>query len=223
MASRFTSILYAAAAVIAVSAAGAILTGRRASKGRPPRRWVDMMSDGVMVLDREGSIVYRNRTARDMLHLDGVSLVDALRIASLEEVPLEWRGESLVDDSNGRRWLEIRLGPVVDSAGALAGRIVVARDVTVQKALEDERERLIDELQEALQSLVNVDGMLPICAHCRNVRDDRGSWSRIENYISSRTSLEFTHAICPDCIERLYPEMAQPAREGVTLPDPTAR
>jgi hypothetical protein len=223
MASPLSSLLYAAAAAIAVTAAGALLTRPRAPKARPPRRWVDMMSDGVMVLDREGSIVYRNRTARDMLHLDGPALAGALRVRSLQEAPVEWRGESLVDDGEGRRWLDIRVGPVVDSAGEVAGRIVVARDVTVQKALEDERERLIDELQEALQSLVNVDGMLPICAHCRNVRDDRGSWSRLEDYISSRTSLEFTHAICPDCMEDLYPEIAAPSDAAVTLPDTTAR
>jgi hypothetical protein len=44
-----------------------------------------------------------------------------------------------------------------------------------------------------------------MCAHCRNVRDDRGYWTRLDEYLSTRAPVEFTHAICPDCARRLYP------------------
>lgn len=186
---------------------------------------VDMMSDGVLVLDRTGRILYTNTVARDTLHLDAPSLAGALRVVSLEQTPADWHGEALVNGGGVARWLDLRVGPVPDRWGELAGRIVIARDVTAQKNLEDERERLVDELQEALRRVTRLEGLLPICAHCRNVRDDRGYWSRIEDYFSSRTPVEFTHAICPDCMGRLYPEVGAAAHGSLPprTPDTSGR
>ena len=91
--------------------------------------------------------------------------------------------------------------------GSLAGRLVVARDVTFQKALEDERERLIDELKDALNKVVQLEGLLPICASCRKVRDDGGYWGHVEEYFGSRAPVEFTHGICSDYQVKLYPSI----------------
>ena len=167
---------------------------------------IEMMGDGVLVLDRDGAIMYGNRAARQALRLDTASLAGAVGVISMKHAPVDWRGEALVESGGRQRWLDISVGPVFDRWGELGGRIVVARDVTAQKNLEDERERLIDDLHAALRKVTTLEGMLPICAHCRNVRDDRGYWSRIEDYIGSRTPLEFTHAICPDCMGRFYPD-----------------
>ena len=167
---------------------------------------IEMMGDGVLVLDRDGAIIYGNRAARQTLRLTGPVIAGAIGAISMKHAPVDWRGESLVEAGGVKRWLDLSIGPVFDRWGELAGRLVVARDVTAQKNLEDEREGLIDDLQEALRKVTTLEGMLPICAHCRNVRDDRGYWSRIEEFISSRTPLEFTHAICPDCMGRFYPE-----------------
>ena len=175
---------------------------------------IEMMGDGVLLLDRDGAIMYGNRAARETLHLDSAAVAGAVGVISMKHAPVDWRGEALVEGGNRQRWLDISVGPIFDRWGQLAGRIVVARDVTAQKNLEDERERLIDDLQEALRKVTTLEGLLPICAHCRNVRDDRGYWSRIEDYIGSRTPLEFTHAICPDCMGRLYPEPRRPVVGG---------
>ena len=171
---------------------------------------MEMMRDGVVILGRGGEVLYANGAARDTLHLDATRLASAIEVASLQEIPREWRAESLITSDGVRRWLDVSVDPVFDRWGELAGRIVVARDVTRQKSLEQEQERLIAELQGALGKIMKLEGMLPICAHCHNVRDDRGYWSRIEDYISTRTPLEFTHAICPDCIGRLYPDGPRP-------------
>jgi PAS domain-containing protein len=168
---------------------------------------IEMMADGVLVIDRAGRITFSNGTARDTLGLDQGALLSAFGTPSLQEAPVEWRGETQVDTAVGRRWLDLRVGPVFDRWGDLAGRIVVARDVTVHKELEDERERLIDELQEALRRVTQLEGLLPICAGCHNVRDDGGAWNTLEDYVETRTPVEFTHAICPDCAARLYPEL----------------
>ncbi len=179
---------------------------------------VKMMGDGVIVVDRSGRIVFSNETATDTLELDAAALAVALGVVTLADAPVDWRGEALVPGRRARRWVDLRVGPVFDRWGSLSGRIFVARDVTVQKDLEDERERLIEELQETISRATQLEGLLPICASCRNVRDDHGYWNRIEDYIGTRTTVEFTHGICPECTDRLYPglldddELAAPQR-----------
>lgn len=71
-----------------------------------------------------------------------------------------------------------------------------------------ERDKLVDGLTEALTRVKTLSGLLPICASCKKVRDDRGYWNQIEAYLRTRTEAEFTHGICPDCARRLYPELA---------------
>lgn len=61
------------------------------------------------------------------------------------------------------------------------------------------------ELEEALKRVRQLEGLLPICASCKKVRDERGTWEPIESYISARTAADFSHGICPECEERLYP------------------
>lgn len=101
-------------------------------------------------------------------------------------------------------WLEINKQPYsID--GRVAGFIGVARDITPRMKLEGERERLIAELQEALAGIRTLKGLLPICASCKKVRDDKGYWSQIEAYISEHSDAEFTHGLCPECAQKLYP------------------
>ncbi|MEN8136602.1 MAG: hypothetical protein ABFS18_13865 [Thermodesulfobacteriota bacterium] len=71
---------------------------------------------------------------------------------------------------------------------------------------EMRRER--DKLKEAQAEIKVLGGMLPICASCKKVRDDKGYWNQIESYISAHTDTEFTHSYCDDCIRKLYPEFA---------------
>jgi len=65
---------------------------------------------------------------------------------------------------------------------------------------------LIDELQEALDKVNLLGGMLPICASCKKIRDDKGYWNQIETYIRDHSEAEFSHGICPDCAQKLYPD-----------------
>ena len=68
-----------------------------------------------------------------------------------------------------------------------------------------EREELVRELREALAEVKTLSGLLPICASCKNVRDDKGYWTQIEQYIQEATDAQFSHGICPDCMNKLYP------------------
>lgn len=71
---------------------------------------------------------------------------------------------------------------------------------------EAEREKLIRELQESLAKVKTLSGLLPICASCKKIRDDKGYWNQIEVYIRDHSEAEFTHGICPECFKKLYPD-----------------
>lgn len=74
-----------------------------------------------------------------------------------------------------------------------------------RKEAEMERERLITELSEALKQVRTLSGLLPICSHCRRIRNDKGYWERLEEYIQEHTDADFSHGICPECRAKLYP------------------
>ena len=80
----------------------------------------------------------------------------------------------------------------------------IAKDISVRKQYEHEREKLIKELQDALAKVKKLSGLLPICASCKKIRDDKGYWNQIETYIREHSEAEFSHGICPDCGKELY-------------------
>jgi len=65
-------------------------------------------------------------------------------------------------------------------------------------------------LQTALADVKKLSGLLPICASCKKIRDDRGYWKRIESYIQEHSEAEFSHGICPECAQKLYPHPPAP-------------
>jgi HAMP domain-containing protein len=73
--------------------------------------------------------------------------------------------------------------------------------------IEAEREALIQDLQKALEKVKLLSGFLPICTSCKKIRDDKGYWNKIENYISNCCDVEFSHGVCPECAKKLYPDL----------------
>ena len=78
---------------------------------------------------------------------------------------------------------------------------------TERKQAEEQRERLISDLQNALSEVKTLRGFLPICSYCKNIRDDKGYWNQIKSYIHKHSDAEFSHGICPECAKKHYPEM----------------
>jgi PAS domain S-box-containing protein len=102
------------------------------------------------------------------------------------------------------RWLRWNSAPV------MVGRTIygVARDITDAKRAEQERDRLVAELQQALAEVKRLQAILPICSYCRKVRDDGNYWHTVEEYISAHTDSRFSHSICPSCMEtHVEPEL----------------
>lgn len=69
---------------------------------------------------------------------------------------------------------------------------------------EKEKEHKIVELKKALEQISTLNGLLPICANCKKIRDDKGYWNQLESYIEQRSDAQFSHGICPECAEELY-------------------
>jgi hypothetical protein len=80
---------------------------------------------------------------------------------------------------------------------------------TVMKSYDRERERLLEvnrSLEKSLAEISTLEGLLPICAGCKKIRDDEGKWTQIEEYISANSDVSFSHGMCPECVKEHYPE-----------------
>lgn len=97
-------------------------------------------------------------------------------------------------------------------AGFLATFFMVAVMAYAIESLRGRFEReshtLIEQLETALSEVKTLKGLLPICANCKKIRDDTGYWNQIESYLQEHADASFTHSVCPDCIQELYPEFA---------------
>jgi DNA repair exonuclease SbcCD ATPase subunit len=82
----------------------------------------------------------------------------------------------------------------------------VGFDITERKKTEEEREKLIKELQDALAEIKTLRGILPLCSFCKKIRDDKGYWEQVDVYIHKYSGADISHGICPDCIKEHYPE-----------------
>lgn len=91
-------------------------------------------------------------------------------------------------------------------AGELRARVEVGRRMVEMQAALLARAQ---ELSQALDQIKTLRGIVPICASCKKIRDDRGFWNQVEAYVAEHTEAEFSHGICPDCTTMLYPEFAQ--------------
>lgn len=84
------------------------------------------------------------------------------------------------------------------------------------------RERA-DRLEKAQKEIKVLRGFIPICASCKKVRDDEGYWQQVESYISNHSEALFTHSLCPDCLEKWYPEGKTRKKKASPVKKPTAK
>ena len=80
-------------------------------------------------------------------------------------------------------------------------------DITAQKRAEAE-------LRQALEQIKTLRGIVPICSNCKKIRDDEGFWNQVEVYVRDHTEAVFSHGMCPECMQQLYPEFPADTDEG---------
>jgi DNA-binding NarL/FixJ family response regulator len=114
---------------------------------------------------------------------------------------------SLEDDSEAIRLVKEGAQDYLYKADITPGILLRALRYAIErKDAERERERLISELSEALAQVRTLSGLLPICSNCRRIRNDKGYWERLEEFIQQHTDADFSHGICPECMEAIYPK-----------------
>jgi PAS domain S-box-containing protein len=99
--------------------------------------------------------------------------------------------------------------PIKNEQGEVMYVSCISKNITERKNIEIERERLIVELQNALEQIKTLKGIVPICAHCKKIRDDKGFWEQVEMYVEKHTDAQFSHSLCPDCIGTYFPNISQ--------------
>lgn len=179
---------------------------------------LDTIQAGIVVIDPETHIIVGvNAAAGNMLgaprdEILGTVCHQSICGAEKGQCPITDLGERF---DNAEQTLLTAKGEKVSIlktavSVTLAGREHLLEsflDITDRKRAEEERERLIRELQEALAKVKTLSGLLPICASCKKIRDDQGYWQQIEEYIQEHSNAEFSHSVCPECARKLYPEI----------------
>jgi PAS domain S-box-containing protein len=77
-------------------------------------------------------------------------------------------------------------------------------DITELKLAEIKNKKLIEKLSESLAEVKMLSGLLPICSSCKKIRDDKGYWNNLELYIETHSEAQFSHGLCPECLDKLY-------------------
>jgi PAS domain S-box-containing protein len=179
--------------------------------------------DGMILTDMDGHILECNRAFSNML---GYSEEEIEGLTYQRMTPAKWHdtekdiiknkvlrtGYSDIYEKecirkDGKVFpIFMRMWAIKDETGNVTGMWGIATDITKRKKTEEALEEKCRRLQQALDEVRTLRGILPICAKCKNIRDDKGYWSQIESYIRDHSEAEFSHGICPACAKKLYPE-----------------
>lgn len=174
------------------------------------------INDSISLLDLNGSILQANHAMCRLLACPREKIIGRkcheLFHCSSEFIPgcpmkrmIQSKHRESLELNEGDQWFLITADPMFDEKGELIGCVHVVRDISDQKRLAIEREELLEKLRAAHTEIKTLHGLLPICASCKCIRDDRGYWIQIESYIETRSEAHFSHGICPDCAKKLYP------------------
>ncbi len=103
------------------------------------------------------------------------------------------------------RWQQWSIRAFMDTTARVTGYQAVGRDITNRRQREIDRDQRLTELQEALANRRPAQGLVPICASCKRIRNAQEEWEALEGYLRDHYAIDFTHGLCPECMERLYP------------------
>jgi len=193
---------------------------------------IDCAVAGMIITDLSGRITYVNpaflsmfeyKDKEEVLGKDAAGLFASKEVKSLSDV------RAFIDLTQGateefvalhkdgtRFYVEVSCSNVTNDKGNVSGRMASFVDITQRKHMELEQETLIAQLQSALAKVKTLRGLVPICASCKNIRDDKGFWHQVEAYIHDHSEAVFSHSICPDCALKLYPELCEQEENNQT-------
>ena len=190
------------------------------------RRLFETMSEGVILIAPDGKIILANPSAVHILGLELSAIQERNYIVPAWEIlrpdgtpmpPEEMAGPRAMSERRSvnnvvmgvRRpdaaisWINVSAVPIISDSNKFEGVVGVFTDITDKRAAEEQRETLIVELKHAISQVKKLSGLLPICASCKKIRNDKGYWNEIEIYVREHSEADFTHGLCPGCAEKL--------------------
>ena len=180
----------------------------------------NVFADDARMID-----AYKQQGAEAVLHMEQTGegriitdrAIDILKEFSAEEQKLlDARDEAEQADYKNAEMLLI-IGSALAAALLLFASTLASREISRRQRSEAKQRELIAELKQTLAQVKTLSGLIPICAWCKNVRNDKGYWSTVETYVRSRTDASFSHSICPICTEKFKDEIAR-ANAGLQVP-----
>jgi PAS domain S-box-containing protein len=211
---------------LALDRCAAIINSHRADKY--VRDITSALGEGVYVLNARGEVTFMNPEAESLFGWSEKELIhknihDIVHNRTPNGTPLLFNDcEMRKVIENGNRFhsqeeVFIRKDGTVFPVSVFStplkekGRVVASvtafRDISERKKIEQEREKMIIDLQKALSEIKKLQGILPICSVCKKIRDDAGAWSQMETYISNHTDALFSHGYCPECAKKAMEEV----------------
>jgi PAS domain S-box-containing protein len=180
---------------------------------------------GMLIADPDFKILKVNRAVCEMLgyaeaDLTGRSIGEITHAEDMEksaglskqllhgEVPL-FRLEKRYIKKNGEAlWVNLTVTAIRGQEGKVLYALGMVENISRRKLAEQERERLVRDLQQALDKAKMLHGLLPMCAWCKKIRNDKGYWQKVETYVQEHSDASFTHGICPECLNKVDPATA---------------
>jgi PAS domain S-box-containing protein len=176
---------------------------------------------GMIITDLEGRIRFANPAfckmfdyvSSEVIGKNAAKLFSAKKVRNFSDViaiidiSRNDTEEFIVENKQRTTFVvEVSASNVTSVSGEVVGRMASFVDITKRKEMEADREKL---LEDALEKIKVLRGIIPICASCKKIRDDKGYWNQIESYIKDHSEADFSHSICPDCAKKLYPEVCK--------------
>ncbi len=183
------------------------------------RNLVNTMHEGLVGVDENWNINFINDRFVEIIGYSREQLIDTsfYSLISKETISVAEEQHKLRMDgteelyeleliTSDKRKLTVLCSPnpSFDEDGNYLGGFGVISDITVRKTIEKEKEKLIQKLQDALNEVKTLSGLLPICSSCKKIRDDDGYWNYLEGYIEKRSNAQFSHSMCPECSDEFY-------------------
>ena len=188
------------------------------------RRIVATANEGIVSLGADWRIVYANEHFAKMLdyeleELPGKPFEDLIWKEDVDNFATQKEERSHGVHKNFERTFKTKNGnplkalvsatAILNDDNQFIGSFGMITDITTLKNTEAKLQETVTQLRQALEQIKTLHGIIPICAHCRNIRDDQGAWKRLETYIREHTEAQFSHGICPTCLEKHYPDLVE--------------
>jgi len=167
-------------------------------------RWAQLLGYSTIKEFEENSVSWTSLIHPDDRNAVLASINDHLEGRTAQH-EMEYR--VLTKGGKGYKWILDHAKIVArDASGRPLRMCGTHLDISDRKQRDEEKDELIKSLQDTLNETKSLKGIIPICSYCHNIRDNNGSWDRIDAYISKHSEAKLSHSICPECIDQARSE-----------------